>query len=86
MFKVSVVVLLLQLMVNQVGLKNQFYQVNQATIKVKYDTKRPGPFEKNVTITSNSKEPSKVVKIKGVVEAAPVAPTPAAPPATPDVK
>lgn len=43
-----------------------------ASIKVKYDTKRPGPFEKNVTITSNSKEPSKVVKIKGVVEAAPV--------------
>jgi len=42
-----------------------------ASIKVKYDTKRPGPFEKNVTITSNAKEPSKVVKIKGVVEAAP---------------
>ena len=47
-----------------------------ASIKVKYDTKRPGPFEKNVTISSNSKEPSKVVKIKGVVEAAPVAPAP----------
>lgn len=46
-----------------------------ASIKVKYDTKRPGPFEKNVTITSNAKEPSKVVKIKGVVEAAPVTPT-----------
>jgi hypothetical protein len=45
-----------------------------ASIKVKYDTKRPGPFEKNVTITSNAKEPSKVVKIKGVVEAAPVTP------------
>jgi hypothetical protein len=54
-----------------------------ASIKVKYDTKRPGPFEKNVTITSNAKEPSKVVKIKGVVEAAPVAP---ATPATPDAK
>lgn len=51
-----------------------------ASIKVKYDTKRPGPFEKNVTITSNSKEPSKVVKIKGVVEAAPVVP------AAPDAK
>ena len=48
-----------------------------AVIRVKYDTKRPGPFEKNVTVTSNSKEPSKVVKIKGVVEAAPVAPAPA---------
>ena len=46
-----------------------------ASIKVKYDTKRPGPFEKNVTISSNSKEPSKVVKIKGVVEAAPVVTT-----------
>lgn len=50
-----------------------------ASIRVKYDTKRPGPFEKNVTVTSNAKEPSKVVKIKGVVEAAPAAPTPAAP-------
>lgn len=47
-----------------------------ASIKVKYDTKRPGPFEKNVTISSNSKEPSKIVKIKGVVEAAPVVGTP----------
>lgn len=47
-----------------------------ASIKVKYDTKRPGPFEKNVTITSNGKEPSKVVKIKGVVESAPATPTP----------
>jgi len=45
-----------------------------ASIKVKYDTKRPGPFEKNVTITSNAKETSKVVKIKGVVEAMPAAP------------
>jgi hypothetical protein len=53
-----------------------------ASIKVKYDTKRPGPFEKNVTITSNAKEPSKVVKIKGVVEAAPATPAPA----TPDAK
>lgn len=47
-----------------------------ATIKVKYDTKRPGPFEKNVTVTSNSKLSSVVVKIKGVVEAAPVVATP----------
>ena len=47
-----------------------------ASIKVKYDTKRPGPFEKNVTVTSNSKLSSVVVKIKGVVEAAPVVPTP----------
>ncbi len=47
-----------------------------ASIRVKYDTKRPGPFEKNVTVTSNSKLSSVVVKIKGVVEAAPVTPTP----------
>ena len=53
-----------------------------ASVKVKYDTKRAGPFEKNVTITSNAKEPSKLVKIKGVVEAAPVAPAPV----TPDAK
>lgn len=46
-----------------------------ASIKVKYDTKRPGPFEKNVTITSNSKLSSVVVKIKGVVEAAPSTPS-----------
>ena len=46
-----------------------------ATIKVKYDTKRPGRFEKNVTVTSNSKEPSIVVKIKGEIKPAPTAPT-----------
>lgn len=46
-----------------------------AVIRVKYDTKRPGPFEKNVTVTSNSKLASVVVKIKGVVEAAPVVAT-----------
>lgn len=46
-----------------------------ASIKVKYDTKRPGPFEKNVTITSNAKLNSVVVKIKGVVEPAPAAAT-----------
>ncbi len=45
-------------------------------IKVKYDTKRPGPFNKSVTITSNAvNEPSKVVKIKGVVKADPAAPS-----------
>lgn len=42
------------------------------TIRVKYDTKRPGRFEKNVTVTSNSKQASMVVKIKGEVKAAPV--------------
>jgi hypothetical protein len=37
-------------------------------IKVKYDTKRVGAFEKSVTITSNAKTPNKVIRIKGVVK------------------
>ena len=47
-------------------------------IKVKYDTKRSGPFHKSVTITSNAvNAPTKVVKIKGTVKAKPAAqPTP----------
>jgi hypothetical protein len=40
-------------------------------IKVKYDTKREGKFEKNVTVTSNAKFSSKKVKIKGEVKAKP---------------
>jgi archaellum component FlaG (FlaF/FlaG flagellin family) len=37
-------------------------------ITVKYDTKRPGPINKSVTINSNaSNEPVKVVRIKGNV-------------------
>lgn len=53
-------------------------------IKVKYDTKRPGRFEKNVTITSNGKLATMKVKIKGEIKAAPLAP--ATPTATPDGK
>lgn len=34
-------------------------------IKVKYDTKRVGPINKSVTITSNAKTPTKVLRIKG---------------------
>lgn len=41
------------------------------TIKVKYDTKRPGRFEKNVTVTTNGKLAAVKVKIKGEVKAAP---------------
>lgn len=52
-----------------------------ATIKVKYDTNRVGSFEKTVTITSNAKTPTKVLKIKGIVKpnpnAAPANTTPA---------
>ena len=45
-----------------------------AVIKVHYDTKRPGSFEKTVTVSSNAKTSSKVLKIHGNVEAAPPAP------------
>jgi hypothetical protein len=41
-----------------------------SAITVKYDTKRIGPINKSVTITSNaSNEPTKVIRIKGKVEA-----------------
>jgi len=41
-----------------------------STIKVKYDTKRVGPINKSVTITSNaSNAPTKVLRIKGTVQA-----------------
>ena len=46
-------------------------------IKVKYDTKRVGPFTKSVTINSNAKTATKVLQIKGVVKKqAPVQTTP----------
>jgi len=38
-------------------------------IKVTYDTKRVGAFSKTVTISSNAKSNSKVISIKGVVNA-----------------
>lgn len=37
------------------------------SIKVEYDTKRPGPFTKTVTISSNAKTKDKVITIKGTV-------------------
>jgi hypothetical protein len=41
-------------------------------IKVKYDSKRIGPINKSVTITSNaSNESTKVIRIKGNIEEAP---------------
>ena len=41
----------------------------KSAITVKYDTKRIGPINKSVTITSNaSNEPTKVIRIKGKVE------------------
>lgn len=40
-------------------------------IKVKYDTKREGRFEKNVSVTSNAKYATKKIRIKGEVKAKP---------------
>ena len=41
-----------------------------SSIKVKYDTKRIGPINKSVTITSNAtNDPTKVIRIKGKIEA-----------------
>ncbi len=39
----------------------------KGVIKVKYDTKRLGPINKSVTITSNAKTATKVLRIKGNV-------------------
>lgn len=51
----------------------------KAVIGVKYDTNRPGPFTKSITLTSNAKEaPSKVLTIKGTVKPAPATTPPAA--------
>ena len=44
----------------------------KGSIRVKYDTNRPGPINKSVTITSNAlNEPNKVIRIKGEVGPAP---------------
>lgn len=47
------------------------------TIKVNYDTKRVGRFQKNVTVTTNGKTPSVVLTIKGEVKPQPTPATPA---------
>jgi hypothetical protein len=41
-------------------------------IKVHYDTKRIGPINKTVTVTSNSKDGVVTLHIKGLIEAGPV--------------
>jgi hypothetical protein len=49
--------------------KNPIMPGESSTIKVAYDTKRVGPINKSVTITSNAvNEPTKVIRIKGNVE------------------
>jgi hypothetical protein len=54
-----------------------------SAIKVKYATDRVGAFEKTVTVSSNAKTPSKVIRIKGVVKPDPTpADNTATPPAT----
>jgi len=50
-----------------------------ASIKVKYATDRVGAFEKTVTVSSNAKSASKIIKIKGVVKPDPAITTPVAP-------
>jgi hypothetical protein len=39
-------------------------------IQVKYDTNRPGPIRKAITVLSNADTPTKILKIKGNVKAA----------------
>ncbi|MFZ1694770.1 MAG: DUF1573 domain-containing protein [Flavobacteriales bacterium] len=48
----------------------------KSAITVKYDTNRQGPINKSVTITSNATNaPSKIVTIRGNVEASAASPT-----------
>jgi hypothetical protein len=44
-----------------------------AVIDVKYATDRVGSFEKTITVTSNAKSASKILRIKGVVKPDPTA-------------
>lgn len=57
-----------------------------SVIKVKYDTNRPGPINKSVTITSNAKTPTKVLRIKGNIEIAQTSPEKQVPSAAPVAK
>jgi hypothetical protein len=46
-------------------------------IKVKYDTKRTGPINKSVTVTTNATDfPTKILRIKGTVKPAPTGTAP----------
>lgn len=48
--------------------KEPILKGHSGMIHVQYDTKRPGPFTKTVTVSSNAKTAEKVVTIKGNVE------------------
>ena len=54
-----------------------------AEIKINYDTNRPGPIAKTVTVTTNEPEGSNqvVIKVKGNIKPAPENASPAAAPA-----
>ncbi len=54
-----------------------------SVIKVKYDTKRLGAINKSVTITSNAKTGTKVVRIKGKIIAPQTSPVKVAPAGVP---
>ena len=45
-----------------------------AVIDVKYATDRVGSFDKTITVTSNAKTASKIIRIKGVVKPNPASP------------
>ncbi|MBK5285748.1 MAG: DUF1573 domain-containing protein [Bacteroidia bacterium] len=49
--------------------KEPILKGQSAVVQVHYDTKRVGAFTKNVTISSNAKSNTKVLTIKGTVEA-----------------
>ena len=49
--------------------KEPILKGQSAIIKVHYDTKRTGPFTKTVTVSSNAKTATKMLTIKGTVEA-----------------
>ena len=48
--------------------KEPILKGHSGVINVHYDTKRPGPFTKTVTVSSNGKTGEKVLTIKGNVE------------------
>ncbi|MCI5054776.1 MAG: DUF1573 domain-containing protein [Flavobacteriales bacterium] len=50
--------------------KEPIFPGETGEIGVKYDSKRIGPFNKSITITSDASESIKVIKIKGVVKEA----------------
>lgn len=52
--------------------KNPIKPGESAEIKVHYDSKRVGPINKTVTVTANIEGGTKVIRIKGNVQAAPV--------------